>query len=104
MLYNNMGCGSIKKHTNSQDLEPKTTYFEDREDREPETTKETIIPNCSIKIAIQHLDVIPADFPNKFLFTVKEEQSYLEESGLPNSDMNQPRRINSRLLRLPSLH
>lgn len=99
-----MGCGSIKKQVSSQDLEPKTTYFEDREEREPEIIKEIIIPNCSIKIAIQQLEVIPADFPNKFLFTVKEEQSYLEESGLPNGDINQPGRLNSRRLRLPSLH
>jgi hypothetical protein len=88
---------------NSQDLEPKSTYVEDREDREIETTKEMIIPSCSIKIAVNHLDVIPAVFPNKSLFTVKEEQSYLEESVHTNGDMNQGGRLISRRIRLPSL-
>ena len=99
-----MGCGSIKKQRSSQDLEPISTYFEDREDCEPESTKEIIIPNCSIKIATQYLDAVPGDFPNKSLFTVKEEQSYLEESGLPSSDMIQSGRLNSRQIRLPSLN
>jgi hypothetical protein len=103
MLYNNMGCGSIKKHKSSQDLEPKSTNVEDREDGETEAVKEITIPNCSIKTAVHHLDVIPAVFPNKSLFTVKEEQSYLEESGHTNGDMHQRGRLISRRIRLPSL-
>ena len=99
-----MGCGLTKKKMSSTDLESKPTYFEDREDSKPESPKEIAVQNCSVKIATQCHSAFSANSPKKSLFTVKEEQSSLEESGPRRSDKTQTERLNSRQIRLPSLY
>ena len=94
-----MGCGTIKKTSDSLLYNQKTLSFENRDDRDPETTKEINVQNCPYKIAIDYLDGIPSNFTNRSLFTVREEQSYLEDSAFASENLHMPRHVSHRWLK-----